>query len=86
MGDQASVDKFILGEHDPSRHRVFRDAHMVKKMGNRIQCQCGWAINVSPVMDLEMAEELAYLHRTKPELIIAESTDVDINGRRSRLS
>lgn len=78
---------FILGEHDPSHRRVLREEHsIIDTNGGRLTCRCGWFMFThSALLDKDMAEELAWLHISKPELIIAESSDVLKEGRISRL-
>lgn len=77
--------KFIIGEHDPeTARRVIAKGHSTRRDGNVIECLCGWSIRETILLEKEEMEYLAWLHVSKPQLIIAESSDVQLHARQAR--
>ena len=76
---------FIIGEHDPeTARRVIAKGHSTRRNRNVIECICGWSLRESLLLEREEAEYLAWLHVSKPQLIIAESSDVQLHARQMR--
>jgi hypothetical protein len=81
-----NVNDMILGEDDPAKiRRTLREGHSIStNTKSMMKCRCGWRIFTSPLLTKEDIEQLAWLHITKPSLIIADSSDVEGEARRHR--
>jgi hypothetical protein len=81
-----NLDDYVIDEYDPSHKRQLRRGHSIQKSadGSRLVCACGWFYAFSPLVDREAVEELAWLHVSKPQLIIKGSSDVDTRTGRIR--
>lgn len=80
------LNHYVIDEHDFGNNskRRLRTGHTTQKIHDRILCKCGWFLKIEPPMELEEAEELAWLHVTEPSYIIKGSSDLLLPGRLQR--
>lgn len=80
-----NLDDYVIDEYDPNKGRMLKDGHSITPFPGRIVCACGWFVLVNAEMDKETAEELAWQHRTKPQLIMKGTSDLLLPGRLRRM-